>query len=163
MTLAFTDGLAWVVVGLFTAATALDWYDGDRGRGRARYVAAAAWVVFGGFWLALFPHFAFVQHSFIEGVLSLAGLPASLYVAYLLAQGRESLFLLSRAVAFMGLIYLPFTMLAPASEWLIETVAAQGAFVMRTFGFHPQVVDRAGDLHGTYQLHTAHGRFTVNV
>ncbi|WP_198662045.1 archaeosortase A [Halorussus litoreus] len=130
-----TDALAWLVVGLFVAAVALDWYDGDRGVGRARYLAAAAWVVFGVFWLVLFPHFAFVQRSFIEGALSLAALPACLYAAYLLVDGRETLFLLSRAVAFMGLIYLPFSLLFPAKSALIELVTWQGEIVMDALGY----------------------------
>nr|WP_193570074.1 archaeosortase A [Halorussus sp. JP-T4] len=159
-----TDGLAWLTIGVFAAATALDWYDDDRGRGRARYLAAGAWVLFGVFWAALFPHFAFEQKSFIEGALSLAALPACLYVAYLLVQGRETLFLLSRAVAFMGLIYMPFTMIAPAKEWLIETVAWQGEVVMRNLGYEFQVIQREETIRGAYFFATEnHGEFTVNV
>ncbi len=163
MTTPLTDTLAWLVVGLFAGAASLDWYDGDHGRGRARYVAAFAWVVFGVFWLALFPHFAFEQKSFVEGALSLAALPACLYAAYLLLQGRETLFLLSRAVAVMGLIYLPFTMIPAGKEWLIETVTWQGEFVMRTLGYEFEVVQRDGGIRGTYFFHTADGRFNVNV
>jgi len=163
VTSALTDGLAWLVVGLFAAAALLDWYDGDHGRGRARYLAAFAWVVFGGFWLALFPHFAFEQKSFVEGALSLAALPACLYAAYLLVQGRETLFLLSRAVACMGLIYLPFTMIPVAYEWLIETVTRQGEFAMRTLGYQFEVIERDGGIRGTYFFATEHGNFNVNV
>ncbi|PSP54360.1 archaeosortase A [Halobacteriales archaeon QS_1_67_19] len=161
---ALTDGLAWLAVGLFAAAAALDWFDGGRGRGRARYLGAGAWVVFGVFWLALFPHFAFEQRSFIEGALSLAAVPACLYAAYLLVQGRETLFLLSRAVAFMGLIYMPFTMLAPAKAWLIETVTWQGEFVMQAMGYEFDVIEREGGLRATYLfVHPEKGEFTINV
>lgn len=167
---ASTDALAWVVVGLFAAAAALDWYDGDRGVGRARYLAAAAWVVFGVFWLALFPHFAFEQRSFIEGALSLAALPACLYAAYLLVDGRETLFLLSRAVAFMGLIYLPFSLVFPAKEALIELVTWQGELVMDALGYDFRVVEREpvtggeGTIRGRYVFPTAeHGEFRVSV
>ncbi|MFC7081002.1 archaeosortase A [Halorussus caseinilyticus] len=164
MTTALTDGLAWLAVGLFAAAAALDWYDGDHGRGRARYLAAGAWVVFGVFWLALFPHFAFEQKSFIEGALSLVALPACLYVGYLLLQGRETLFLLSRAVAFMGLIYMPFTMIPPAKEWLIETVAWQGEIVMQSLGYEFQVIQREETIRGAYFFATENdGEFTINV
>lgn len=158
MTSALTDALAWLVVGLFVAAAALDWYDGDRGVGRARYLAATAWVVFGVFWAVLFPHFAFEQRSFIEGALSIAALPACLYAAYLLVNGRETLFLLSRAVAFMGLIYLPFTMLVPAREALIELVAWQGELVMNALGYGPQfeVVERGVTTGGD---HTIRGQY----
>ena len=160
MTSALTDGLAWLVVGLFAASVAVDWYD----RGLARYVAASAWGAFAVFWLALFPHFAFEQHSFIEGVLSLAAVPASLYAAYLLTRGRETLFLLSRAIAFMGLIYLPFTMIAPAKEWLIELVAAQGYFVMQAMGEDIALIERESGILGTYLYHHPEkGPFTTNV
>lgn len=161
---ASTDQLAWLSVGLFTAAVALDWYEGDAGRGRARYLAAVAWTVFGVFWLALFPHFAFEQRSFIEGALSLAAFPASLYVGYLLLQGRETLFLLSRAIAFMGLIYLPFSLHAPAKKALIELVTWQGEIVMQSLGFEFQVVEREGGVRGTYFfVNEQAGEFTVNV
>ncbi|MFC4449586.1 archaeosortase A [Halorussus aquaticus] len=164
MTSPLTDGLAWLAIGLFAAATALDWYDDGHGRGRARYLAAGAWGVFGVFWLALFPHFAFEQRSFIEGALSFVALPACLYVGYLLLQGRETLFLLSRAVAFMGLIYMPFTMISPANEWLIETVAWQGEFVMRSLGYEFEVIQRDETIRGAYFFATEnHGEFTINV
>ncbi|WP_245154589.1 archaeosortase A [Halorussus marinus] len=164
MTSAFTDALAWLTVGLFAAAVAYDWYEGERGRGRARYLAAASWVVFGVFWAALFPHFAFEQRSFIEGALSFAALPACLYAAYLLVDGRETLFLLSRAVAIMGLIYLPFTMITPAKHLLIETVAAQGAFVMDAMGYEFEVINHGREIQGTYLfVHPTKGEFTTNV
>ena len=61
-----TDPLAWVVVAVFLIATAVSY----RSTRYARYAAAAAWTLFAGFWLLLTPHFAFVQKSFIEGILS---------------------------------------------------------------------------------------------
>jgi archaeosortase A (PGF-CTERM-specific) len=162
---ASTDALAWLVVGLFAAAVALDWYEDGGGRGSARYVAATAWVVFGVFWLALVPHFAFEQRSFIEGLLSLAAVPACAYVGYLLVSGRESLFLLSRAVAFMGLIYLPFSLIVPAKTALIELVTWQGEVVMQTFGYEFQVVERGEHaMRATYLFPNEElGDFRVNV
>ncbi|MFC4549217.1 MULTISPECIES: archaeosortase A [Halorussus] len=160
MTSALTDGLAWLTVGVFAGSLVLDWYDRDL----ARYLAAGAWGVFGVFWLALFPHFAFEQKSLIEGVLSLAAFPASLYAAYLLVQGRETLFVLSRAVALMGLIYLPFTMIPTAKELLIETVAAQGHLVFQMTGQDIALVEREGGILGTYSyMHPQKGEFTTNV
>jgi archaeosortase A (PGF-CTERM-specific) len=162
---ASTDALAWLVVGLFTAAVVLDWAEQAGGRGRARYLAAVAWVVFGVFWLALVPHFAFEQRSFIEGVLSLAAVPACAYVGWLLLDGRESLFLLSRAVAFMGLIYLPFSLLVPAKTALIELVTWQGETVMQSLGYEFQVFER-GDhaIRGAYLFPNEQlGDFRVNV
>lgn len=156
-----TDSLAWLSIALFAGSVLLDWYDRDL----ARYLAATAWGVFGAFWLALFPHFAFEQKSAIEGVLSLAAFPASLYAAYLLVQGRETLFLLSRAVAIMGVVYLPFTMYAPAKELLIETVAAQGHFILQLLGADQiSLIERDGDIMGAYYyVHPEKGPFTTNV
>ncbi len=118
-----TDVLAWVVIGAFVLGAALeltarreDAADGSLaavvGAGRrrleyARRVSTGAWALFALFWLLLFPHFAFVHKSYVEGVLALIAVPASLYAGYLLWQGRDTLFLLSRSTAIMGLIYLP--------------------------------------------------------
>ena len=158
---AHSDALAWLSIALFAGSVLLDWYDRDL----ARYLAAVAWGVFGVFWLVLFPHFAFEQRSAIEGVLSLAAFPACLYAAYLLVQGRETLFLLTRAVAIMGAIYMPFTMYAPAKELLIETVAAQGHFVLQLLGADQiRLVERDGDITGAfYYVHPQEGPFTTNV
>jgi archaeosortase A (PGF-CTERM-specific) len=160
-----TDALAWLVVGLFAAAVVLDWSEDGGGRGTARYLAAVAWVVFAVFWLALVPHFAFEQRSFIEGFLSLAAVPACAYVGYLLVSGRESLFLLSRAVAFMGLIYLPFSLYVPAKTALIELVTWQGEVVMQSLGYDFQVVERGEHaMRATYLFPNEElGDFRVNV
>ncbi|WP_225741137.1 archaeosortase A [Halorussus halophilus] len=156
-----SDTLAWLSIALFAGSVLLDWYDRDL----ARYVAAIAWGVFGVFWLVLFPHFAFEQRSAIEGLLSLAALPASLYAAYLLLQGRETLFLLTRAVAIMGVVYLPFTMYAPGKELLIETVAAQGHFVLDLLGQDQiRLIERDNGFMGQYYyMHPEKGPFRTSV
>lgn len=136
-----TDVLAWIVVALFATGALLE----TRHERGARLTTAGAWSAFATFWLVLFPHFAFVKKSYIEGVLALAAVPACLYAGWLLYQGRDSLFVLSRAIAVMGLIYLPFETIpaftiagvhVPAPrKVLIETVALQTDFIMTQLGY----------------------------
>jgi archaeosortase A (PGF-CTERM-specific) len=142
-----TDALAWVVVGLFLGGALLD----RRGSDRARPVTVAAWVAFALFWAALVPHFAFVQKSFVEGFLSLAGVPASLYVASLLHDGRDSLLVLSRAVAVMGVVYLPFETIPALAvgglalpsprHVLISLTTGQTRWAMELLGYTPTLVE----------------------
>jgi len=141
-----TDALAWVVVASFLAGTVLRW----RGNEHARTVMISAWGVFAIFWAALVPHFAFVQKSFVEGFLSLAAVPASLYVGYLLHQGRDSLFLLSRAIAVMGVVYLPFETIPALTvgglslpsprHVLISHTTGQTRWAMELLGYDPTLV-----------------------
>jgi len=125
-----TDAVAWIVVAAFLAGWALE----SRGKiGRA--VGATAWVAFGGFWLLLVPRFAFVMRSPIEGALAVIAVPACAYAGYLLWSGRDSLFTLTRAVAVMGLIYLPFETIAVLRETAVETVASQTYAVITWLGY----------------------------
>lgn len=130
------DVLAWVTVFLFVGSALVDHWQ----RRTARTLAVVSWVLFGVFWLSLFPHFAFDQKSAIEGILSLAAFPASLYAAYLLRSGRETLFILSRAVGVMGLIYLPFSSLPLFRQPLIELVTQQTKFLLDTMGYQFEVI-----------------------
>jgi archaeosortase A (PGF-CTERM-specific) len=120
-------------------------------RDPATYLTVGAWVLFALFWASLLYHFAFVQKSIVEGVGVLVAVPASSYVAVLLARGRESLFVLSRAVALMGLVYLPFEMFAVMRRPLIEMVTAQTAFLMEALGQSPSVVTGDTVTTGTYE------------
>jgi archaeosortase A (PGF-CTERM-specific) len=165
-----SDAFAWAVVMAFgvglLAAT--------RSRGVGRRITAGAWALFGLFWLSLFPHFAFEQKSYIEGALALVALPACVYAGWLLLRGRDSLFVLSRAVAVMGLIYLPFETVpaftafgvavpAPKSV-LIETVAAQTGVLINALGYDPAVMRGPQGYRNTYQFVTDGGhrlRFSV--
>jgi len=144
-----SDALAWIVVGLFVAAGATEWYGRRTGRGladAARSVAVVAWVAFAAFWLNLVPFYFLEHESFVEGIGSLAAVPACLYVALLLYRGRDSLFVLSRAVAMMGLIYLPFETLPAMTVaglaipeprgLLIEHTARQTRRLMALLGYH---------------------------
>jgi archaeosortase A (PGF-CTERM-specific) len=141
-----SDSLAWAVVLAFAAGALVSRHDRERGR----LVTAGAWALFGVFWLQLVPHFAFEQKSYIEGVLSAAAVPASLYTGYLLYDGRDSLFTLSRAVAAMGIIYLPFETIpamtlagvsVPAPrKVLIDVVTAQTHWLINALGYQPELV-----------------------
>lgn len=134
---ALTDALAWVVIASFGASALL--YGQSRRYGR--YASAAAWVVFAVFWGLLVPHFAFVQRSIVEGVLSAAAVPACLYTAYLVATDRKNLETLTQAVAIMGLLYLPFHTLEPLQQVAIETVTHHAEWLMAQLGYAPPVVE----------------------
>ncbi|MGQ4555972.1 archaeosortase A [Halobellus sp. GM3] len=164
-----SDTLAWVVILTFVVGA----LSRDRNESIARYATVAAWVGFAVFWLQLVPHFAFVHKSYVEGILSVAAVPASLYTGYLLWGGRDSLFVLSRAVAAMGIIYLPFetipafTLLGlavPAPRGvLMEVVAAQTGFLVNALGYHPEViVGEQGHLN-TFLFYDGDHRLTVSV
>jgi archaeosortase A (PGF-CTERM-specific) len=135
----FSDPLAWVVIAAFTFAAGLAWY--DREGEPTRLVAVAAWVLFAAFWLTQIYHFAFVQKSIVEGIGTLVAVPGALYVAYLIAGGRESLYVLTRAIAIMGLVFLPFEALALFRRPLVEAVTRQTEFLMNLIGYSPQVVN----------------------
>jgi archaeosortase A (PGF-CTERM-specific) len=129
--------LGWLVVGVFLAGVALERYD----RERARWVFVAAWLLIAAYWLSMVYYFAIDQKSVVEGVGVVAGVPLSAYVGYLLARGRDSLFTLSRAVALMGLFYMPLVAIPVVRQTLIEVVTDQTEFVLNLVGVTPQVAD----------------------
>lgn len=132
--LSVTDPMAWVLVALFGGGALLE----RRYPKRARYVVGAAWALFGVFWLLLVPHFFFVQNSFVEAILALVGVPACVYAGYLVLSGRDSLFVLTRAVAVMGLIYLPAETIPFIRQLLVEHVATQTERTMNLLGYFPE-------------------------
>ncbi|MFB6280766.1 MAG: archaeosortase A [Haloferacaceae archaeon] len=158
-----SDALAWVVVAAFAGGAVL-W---PRRRALARRVLVGAWGLFALFWLRLVPHFAFVQKSYVEGVGSLLAVPLCLYAGFLLAGGRDSLVPLSRSVAWMGLIYLPFetipavtvagtTVPAPRAV-LIRIVTGQTYWLMETLGYQPTLVAGDAGLMNTFKFVTPGG------
>lgn len=133
--LTVTDPLAWVLIVLFGVGALSE----RRHPTAARAIAAVAWALFALFWLLLAPHFFFERNSVIEAVLALVGVPASLYAGYLLFNGRDSLFVLSRAVAIMGVIYLPAETIPIVRQLLVEHVTRQTEFAMSLLGYDPTV------------------------
>lgn len=133
------DVLLWVIVGAFVAGMLLDGND----RAAARSFTVGAWWLFALFWLLLTPYFAFVHKSIVEGVLAAIAVPACCYVGYHLLSGRDSLFVLSRAVGLMGLLYLPFETIALFHDTLIEVVANQTAWSIHAIGFDPTLTTDA--------------------
>ncbi|MFB6251026.1 MAG: archaeosortase A [Halobellus sp.] len=164
-----SDSLAWAVILLFGVGVLSE----DRNERLARVLTTAAWVGFAVFWLQLVPHFAFEQKSYVEGVLSVAAVPASLYTGYLLWNGRSTLFVLSRAVAAMGLIYLPFetipafslfgvSMPAPRG-YLMEVVAAQTGALVHALGYTPEMIVGQQGYTNTFLFYDGDHRLTVSV
>jgi len=156
--------MAWVIIGLFGLAGAIEWYGRRTGRdlmSTARPIAVVAWASFGLFWLNLAPYFFFDHQSFVEGILALVGFPAGLYAAKLLSEGRDSLFILTRAIAVMGVIYLPFetipaitiagTTLPAPRQYLIEVVTTLTGMVISLFGYSPALIESAEGYMATYQ------------
>ncbi|KAB1189014.1 MULTISPECIES: archaeosortase A [Haloferax] len=141
-----SDILAWVAIAAFVAGVVANGRDRELGR----RVMAAAWVLFAIFWLQLIPHFTLVHKSYIEGLLTIAAVPASLYAGWLLYSGRDTLFVLSRAVAAMGIVYLPFetipaltlfgTTIPAPRGFLMETVAAQTNFLIQSLGYSTNMI-----------------------
>jgi archaeosortase A (PGF-CTERM-specific) len=146
--MAVTDPLAWILLALFGGGALAE----RRYPGVARYVVGGAWVLFAAFWLLLAPHFFFVQNSFVEAILALVGVPACVYAGYLIANGRDSLFVLTRAVAVMGLIYLPAETIPIVRQVLVEHVASQTELVMELLGYEPdrQPIRPGRDLYAGY-------------
>ncbi len=126
------DVFVWVVMAVFLVGVVADRLDREELAVRATTVA---WGLFAVFWLLMLQFFVFVHRSIVQSALVVLAVPACLYVGYRLWNGRESLLLLSRAVAFAGLIYLPFTTSAVAQGILIETVARQTAIGIEWLGY----------------------------
>ena len=146
-----TFTFAWLVALLFAVAWVLD----HRGHAAGRTLAAGTWGLFGLFWLTMVPFFAFEHQSYVEAILALAGAPASAYAGYLLYTGRASLFVLTRAVALMLFIYLPFETIPAISvaglalpeprQVLIEVVATHTGLLIDLLGYAPErVTSREG-------------------
>ncbi|MFC7133363.1 MULTISPECIES: archaeosortase A [Salinibaculum] len=131
----FSTPLGWAAISLFLLGTIAEWYDRDR----ARPVMVVAWGLFGLFWFTLIPHFIIDKKSFVEGIGSIVAVPLSLYVAVLLWRGRDSLFTFSRAVAVMGLVYVPFVTVPVLRQTLIEMVTDQTAVLINLVGFDPGI------------------------
>ncbi len=126
----------WLAIALFVASIFLD--------RRAHYIAAAGWVLFGAFWFARLPVYL-DENSAIKIALSLAALPAGVYVGYLVYLQRHDVLLkVSQMVAAMGLFYLPFVFVAPLNQLLIEHTAAQTFRIQSLLGIDVALQERDG-------------------
>lgn len=134
--LTITDPMAWLVVALFGGGALAE----RRYPDVARYVVGGTWMLFAAFWLLLAPHFFYVQNSVVEAALALLGVPACVYAGYLVLGGRSSLFVLTRAVAVMGLVYLPAETVPVIRQLLVEHVAHQTYLLMNLLGYDPALV-----------------------
>lgn len=154
-----TDPLAWLSVATFVLAAVATRYDRDL----ARRVGAGAWAIFAVFWLALVPHFAFTQLSIVEGVLSALAVPACLYTGYILYKGRLSLLVPTRAVAIMGLIYLPATTIPWIYGPLVEITTRQIEWSIVHLGYDPTVTTGDTGLRNTFEFTTGGALFRTHI
>jgi len=128
--------LLWTAIGLFLLGVVFD--------DRARLLSAMGWVFFGSFWLARLPIYL-QTNSGIKIVLSVLALPLSAYVGYqILSNERDTLLTLSRAVAAMGLVYLPFGLIGPLNTALIEHTASQTNRILSLLEVNAQLTEREG-------------------
>lgn len=131
-----SDPLAWISISAFLLAITFD----VTGRRReALPVATAAWVMFAGFWLSMFPYYYLDFQSPLYTIGSLAAVPLCLLTAYHLSTGRDSLLVLTRAVGLMGLVYLPVMVYEPFERYLIEIVTIQSHAGMELVGYSPGI------------------------
>jgi archaeosortase A (PGF-CTERM-specific) len=136
------EPIGWLTLAVFVTAIALEYVD----REYARYAYVGAWVLFSGFWFTLIQPFLVVDESIIRGVGAAVAVPLALLIAKTFYQGRDSLFTLSRAIVFMGLIYVPFLLIEPLREQAILLVTNHTAFVMDALGYDPTVVTTLDDV-----------------
>jgi len=136
------EPLGWLTLALFLAAVGLEYVD----RERARSVFVLGWLLFGAFWLAMVYPWLVVDDSFVKGLGALAAAPLSVLVAKVFYGGRDSLFTLSRAIAFMGLLYVPVVMITPLREQLVVIVTGQTAWGLSLLGFDPPLVAELSEL-----------------
>lgn len=132
----YSTPLGWATIALFLAGATLEYYRTEY----ARPAVALGWVLFGVFWFSLIHHFVFVQLSVVEGVGAILAVPLSLYLATLLWRGRDSLFVLSRAVAIMGIVYFSVISIPAVQRPLIEIVTRHTEILMNLLGFNPEVL-----------------------
>lgn len=130
--------LATLTVGAFLLAAILELTDRVS---IAVPIAGVGWVIFGLFWLSMFPYYYYDVQSPLQAVLSFAGVPIAWYTGYVLASGRTTLLSVSRAISIMGLIYLTATAVDPLRILLIETVAVKTHFGMELLGYSPGITE----------------------
>ncbi|WP_135663542.1 archaeosortase A [Halorhabdus rudnickae] len=126
----YAGTIAWVVLGVFLAGALLERYDEDIGV----RVYAGGWVILAGYWLAYVHYFVFEMKSITESAGVIVAVPLSLYVAYLLVTGRHRLLVVSRAVTFVWLFFLPLSALAFVRRPLIEMTTSHTDLFLSLLG-----------------------------
>jgi len=138
----FAEPLGWLILILFLAGVVLSYYN----REYARPVCIVAWLLFAAFWaILIYPSFV-EKESIVRGVGAIIGAPLAALVAKELYNGRDSLFTLSRAVAFTGLIYAPAVMIPALQEQLILLVTDHTSAAMNLIGYDPPVVTELSEV-----------------
>lgn len=133
---ALTDTIAVIILVLFAGGVL-----GSRRKTEWRDLfLVAGWILFAIYWGLLAPYYAFELMSLIEGLLAALAVPASLYTAYLLWNGRESIVRLSTAVFVAGVMILGIEIFPGAHTLLVETVTRQIEFGVSLLGYEPTVV-----------------------
>ncbi|WP_336328372.1 archaeosortase A [Halovenus sp. HT40] len=138
----YAEPVGWLTLGLFTIAVVLEAVD----REYARTVYVGAWIIFSVFALMLIQPFLVVDQSVVRGVGAILAVPLSLMAAKVFYEGRDSLFTLSRAIAIMGFIYVPFLMIDAIREPLILLVTNHTSTIIELLGYNPPVVTELSDL-----------------
>jgi archaeosortase A (PGF-CTERM-specific) len=138
----YVGPVGWVTLGLFATAVVLEAID----REYARNVYVGAWLLFSVFAFMLIQPFFIVDESVIRGVGAVLAVPLSLLAAKMFYEGRDSLFTLSRAIAIMGFIYVPFLVVEALREPLILLVTDHTRILMDLVGYNPPVVTELSDL-----------------
>ncbi|MFB6202094.1 MAG: archaeosortase A [Halorhabdus sp.] len=153
----YAGAIAWLVLAVFLAGTIAERYDERLGV----RIYAVGWVVLSGYWLAYVHYFVFAQKSITESAGVIIGIPISLFVAYLLLTGRHRLVVISRAVTFAWLFFLPLSALAFVRRPLIEMTTTHTEFVLSLLGDNYRLGDWYPALPAGLELpggSTLHGR-----
>jgi len=105
--------LLWVALALFVAASVLP-------RRFATPVGAVGWVTFGVYCLSLLPHYMAEGSPLYVGAVILA-LPITVYMAYLMHWRKEDVLVpITRLAAITGVVYMPFDVIPPLRDGLIQ-------------------------------------------
>ncbi len=128
--------LLWISIFLFLLGIPIDKYSVE--------LSASGWIFFGLYWTSTIPYYM-SEPSIIKTFLATAALPVCIYVAYILTTKEPyALVKVGQAIAAMGLIYLPFALYTPLSNWLIEHTARQEIRALHLLGLDAELVMRGG-------------------
>lgn len=158
-TLLPSNPLAVLVILLFALSVVLDYTN----HSLTRHAHTASWSVFALFWANLIEHFLLVKLSAIEGILTIAAVPACLLVAYHTHTNTRSYTHITKAILVMALIYFPVVAVTPLQQALIETVANQVNFILTTLGYDPTIIPDEHGFESTFQFYYQDRRYLTTV